>query len=173
MHHKTRILPVISKVMPSHIPSTDNIIGQVDQNFIACTIPVKQAENGLLETFQMYCEPTSTSPALVSFFRVSVSYFKVHTVSFCLHILMSIDSQKIRHVKCTKEHLKMKETIERMKPIMDHFVSPELAKQWQRDEMQRQKEMLLFCFACLKSEQKQVTGKMPVCTQCKIGRAHV
>jgi DNA mismatch repair protein MLH3 len=41
------------------------IIGQVDRKFIACAIPVKQPENGLLETFQIHREPTSTSPALV------------------------------------------------------------------------------------------------------------
>ena len=137
MHHKTRFLPGISKVMPSHIPSTEKIIGQVDRNFIACPIPVKQAENDLLETFQIYCELMSTSPALISFFHVSVSYFKAHKVSFCLHIPMSIDSQKIKHVKYTNKHFKTKETIKRMKPIMDHFVNPELTKQWQRDETQK------------------------------------
>lgn len=41
------------------------IIGQVDRKFIACAIPVKQPENGLLRTSQIYREPTSTSPALV------------------------------------------------------------------------------------------------------------
>lgn len=41
------------------------IIGQVDRKFIACAIPVKQPENGLLETSQIYREQTSTSPALV------------------------------------------------------------------------------------------------------------
>lgn len=91
--------------------------------------------------------------------------------SFCLHVLMSIDGRTIKRVKYTNEHFKTKETLEKMKPMMDHFVGPELADQWQRDEAQKRKEMVLFCSACLKPEQKDVTGKMPACTKCKaIGR---
>ena len=96
-------------------------------------------------TFLTYCEPTSTSPAHIPFFCVSVSNFKVHTVSFCLDILMSMDSQKIKHVKYTNEHFKMKETTERMKPMMDHFVNPELANKWWQDETVQPKQHMACC----------------------------
>ena len=79
------------------------------------------------------------------FFHVSVSNFKVHTASFCLDVLMSINSQRIKCIKYTNEHFKTKETIKRMKPMMDHLVNPELINQWQQDEMVQPKQHMACC----------------------------
>ena len=84
---------------------------------------------------------------LTSLFVVFVSDFKVHTVSFCLGVLMSINGQKIKHIKYINKHYKMKETIERMKPMMDHFVDPELANQWQQDETVQTNQHMVCCNA--------------------------
>jgi hypothetical protein len=144
-------------------PRYDKIIGWMGDDDPCKSRRVLLGLRRLMRTYHICtCSPL---------FHVSVSVVKVHTASFCLHVLIPINGRKIKRLKLSNEHFKTKETLEKMKPMMNHLVGPKLANQWQRDEMQKGKEMVLFCSACSKYEQKDVTGKMPACTKCKaIGR---
>lgn len=84
---------------------------------------------------------------------------------------MSYLGVKTRSIVYTNEHSKTKETLQKMRPVMKDFLGPSAAREWEKAQAQKRKDMTLFCSACFKPEKKDVQGKMSACSRCMaIGR---
>ncbi|KAJ6579531.1 hypothetical protein DFH09DRAFT_913207 [Mycena vulgaris] len=91
--------------------------------------------------------------------------------SFLGIVLHSTQGHDVTLVSYTHEHHKTKDTLLSMKPVMDNVLGESDANKWRKEQVERRKEMKLFCDACLKPEEKAENGKMSVCGPCKaVGR---